>query len=99
MKISWFTKMLLKFWPSLAMKRFAKRARIDSSLFDHAHNLFSNVDRVDLFPSKSGCRGFIIVLDRKTAIYFYQDGDHFVYDGYEMGKYGKGDVTIFDNLK
>ncbi|MFH1990390.1 MAG: hypothetical protein ABIJ19_00855, partial [Patescibacteria group bacterium] len=55
--------------------------------------------RIDILPSESGLRGFVVVLDRKTAIYFYQDGDHFVYDGFEMGRYDKGDVTIFDNTK
>jgi hypothetical protein len=27
------------------------------------------------------------------------DGDHFVYDGFEVGKYDKGDITIFDDIK
>lgn len=96
-KINWFTKLLLKFWPSLAMKQLAKKIGINNPVFDQAHKLFSQVERIDIFPLKGSPRGFMIVIDKETALYFYQDGDHFVYDGYEMGEYDKGDVTIFDN--
>ena len=41
----------------------------------------------------------MIVIDRSTALYFYQDSDHFKYDGFEIGEYEKGDVTIFDNFR
>ena len=98
-KISWFTKLMFKLWPGLAMLRMARKMGISNPLFDEAQELFSRVRRIDLFPSASGLRGFTLVLDRKTALYFYQDGDHFVYDGFEMGRYDKGDVTIFDNAK
>lgn len=98
-KIDWFTKMLLRFWPILAMKCLAKKMGINNPLFDQFHAVFSKVKRVDLLPLRSSCRGFMVVLDEKTALYFYQDGDHFIYDGFEMGEYDKGDVTIFDGIK
>lgn len=97
-KINWFTKLIFKFWPGLAMVRMAKKMGISDPLFNEAQNLFANVKRIDFLPVTAGYRGFIIVLDRKTALYFCQDGDHFVYDGFEMGKYDKGDVTVFDDL-
>jgi len=81
------------------MKKFASKQGINSSHFEKAHKLFSNVKRIDFFPLTSGLRGFIIVMDQKTALYFYQDDDHFVYDGFEMGPYEKGKVTIFDKIK
>ena len=99
LRINWFTKLLLKFWPTLAMKRFAKDIGIKNPIFDKAHEAFSKIERIDFFPLQGGHRGFLLVLDRKTALYFYQDSDHFVYDGYEMGEYDKGDVTIFDDIK
>ncbi|MBU2082126.1 hypothetical protein KKH14_01735 [Patescibacteria group bacterium] len=98
-KITWFTKLMFKLWPGFAMQRMARKMGISDPLFDEAQELFSRVRRVDILPSASGLRGFVVVLDRKTALYFYQDGDHFVYDGFEMGRYDKGDVTIFDNTK
>jgi len=98
-KITWFTKLIFKLWPELAMMRVARKMGISDPLFNEAQELFSKVRRIDILPSTSGLRGFILVLDRKTALYFYQDGDHFVYDGFEMGKYEKGDVTIFDDLR
>lgn len=98
-KITWLDKILLKFWPFLAMKHLAKKMKIKNPIFDQAHALFTKVDRIDLMPSRSEERGFIIILDRQTALYFYQDGDRFIYDGFEMGEYDKGDVTIFDQIK
>ena len=78
------------------MKQMAKKMDIENPLFDKFHGVFSQTNRIDIFPSGSGSRGFMIVIDKKTALYFYQDGDHFIYDGFEMGEYEKGDVTIFD---
>lgn len=101
MKINWFTKLSLKFRPNLTMKYMAKKIGIENPIFEQLHQVFHQVKRVDLIPflpSQHSRRGFMIVLDRKTALYFYQDGDHFIYDGFEMGEYDKGDVAVFDNL-
>jgi len=96
-KIPWHRKFLLKFFPKTALKLFAKEIGIANPVFDQLHNIFGNTQRIDLYQSTSGQRGFILVLDLKTALYFYQDGDHFTYDGFEMGEYDRGDVTIFDD--
>jgi hypothetical protein len=95
-KISWLSRILLKLWPGLVMYFFAKKMGIKNVVFDRLHDIFSGVGRIDIFPTNSGSRGFIFVIDGKTALYFYQDGDHFAYDGFEMGEYEKGDITIFD---
>ena len=50
--------------------------------------------KIDIVPLGPGSQGFQFIIDSSTSLYFYQDGDHFVYDGYEMGQYGKGEVTI-----
>lgn len=63
------------------------------------HDELSKKRRVDIFPGYGNGRGFIIIFDQKEALYFNQDGDHFVYDGCETGEYEKGNVTIFDNIK
>lgn len=97
-QINWVIKLLLRFWPKLAMRYFAREMGIKNPLFDKAHKLFTGTERIDIFPAQSA-RGFILILDRKTSLHFYQDGDHFVYDGFEMGEYEKGDVTIFDRIK
>lgn len=91
-------KLLLKFWPRAAITLLARQQGIKDSPFGPFHDIFSSVERVDIIPYQSGSRGFMIILDRHTALYFNQDGDHFVYDGFEVGEYDKGDVTIFDNL-
>lgn len=82
--VGWFTRALLRFWPSKGVARLARKFSMDPELMEKANDLFSKVKRVDIFPSKTGGRGFQIILNRSTALYFYQDG---------------GDVTIFDRLK
>lgn len=90
---------LLKFAPFLAMKIMQRKMGVKNDFFDKAHDLFSRAETIDIVPTAGSSRGFILILDRSTALYFYQDGDHFKYDGFEMGDYDKGDITIFDNLK
>ena len=80
------------------MRLFANEIGIENAIFNKAHELFSGVGNIDLFPTH-GVRGFILVMDRKTALFFYQQGDHFSYDGFEMGQYNKGEVTVVDTLK
>ncbi|HCR41884.1 TPA: hypothetical protein DIV45_00745 [Patescibacteria group bacterium] len=96
--ISWQRKLLLKLWPILAFKLFAKEMGIANPIFDKAQDVFNSSERIDLYPTASAERGFILVLDLKTALYFYQDGDHFKYDGFEMGEYDKGNIAIFDHI-
>ena len=98
-QIPFYKKLLLKVWPKMAMKILAQEIGIKNIIFDKLHEVFAKSQRVDIFPAFSNSRGFILVIDNQTALFFYQDGDKFVYDGFEMGEYEKGDVTIFDALK
>lgn len=94
--VDWWTRFLLRVSPLRGVKRLSRQFGIDPDVADKAHVLFENIKRVDIVPSKSGFRGFQLILDQSTALYFYQDGDHFVYDGFEAGDYEKGNVTVFD---
>jgi hypothetical protein len=98
LKIDWLAKLLFMVWPKMGVKYLALRMGVDDSAARNSHDVFSKVKRVDIFPAKNGLRGFIIILDNKTGLYFFQDGDHFSYDGYELGNYKKGDVTLFDRI-
>jgi hypothetical protein len=98
LKLNWWEKFKLKFFPMWALKGFAKRAGVEDVAFDNLHEILTKTNRIDLFPL-SGSRGFMIILDGKISLWFFQDGDHFKYDGFEIGEYDKGDVTIFDKLK
>lgn len=99
MKINWLDKIILKLFPTWGMKRLARKGGVENMVFDKLHEVLTGVDRVDIQPFMSGTRGFVLVLDRETALYFQQDGDKFVYEGYEMGKFEGGDVTVFDELR
>ena len=69
---------------------------VENPVFDKAHEVFAEIERIDIVPHVGTERGFRIILDGKTSLWFYQDGDHFKYDGFEMGEYEKGEVTVFD---
>ena len=99
MEINWFTKLLLRFRPNLGIKILARKQEIKNSPFEQLHDIFAKSERIDISPYASGSRGFIITIDQNTALYFNQDGDHFIYDGFEVGKHEKGEVTIFDNTR
>lgn len=98
-ELSGWTKLLLKYAPRLALRRLTRKMGVPPETVEGFHDAFSKTRRVDIFPTQAGFRGFIIVLDSRISLHFYQDGDHFVYDGYEAGPYEKGDVTVFDDLK
>ena len=95
---SYLFRFLVKYfpWPFRLLMRYAVRRKLRE--MDKAHDFFSESKKVDVVPLQSGQRGFMLIIDRKKALYFYQDGDGFCYDGCEIGEYKKGNVTIFDDI-
>jgi hypothetical protein len=99
-KISWFTRALLAVAVPWGLGRLAKELGGPGiEMSKKAHSLFAKVERVDIIPSRSEMRGFQIVIDNILSLFFCQDGDHFVYDGFEMGLCEDGDVTVFDKVE
>lgn len=98
-RLPWYRRIFLRLFQHAFFRRQAQRLQADGTLYRRAHEVFAKVERVDLFPSASGQRGFLLVLDKTTALYFYQDGDHFMYDGFEIGEYEPGDVTVLDGAR
>ena len=94
--VSFWTRLLLRILPLAGIKRLSRELGVDPDVAEKAHKAFRDTQRIDIAPNASGGRGFQIIIDGSTALYFYQDGDHFVYDGFENGEYEKGDVTVFD---
>lgn len=90
----------MKLFPSMWSKYHAEKLGIDIGLIRLADKLFGRrkSKRIDFFLLKSG-RGFKIIVDNKFCLWFFQDGDHLYYDGWEAGKYNNMDITIFDRLK
>jgi hypothetical protein len=96
-KVGWFTKLLLSIAIPWGMGRLARELGGHGiELSKKADAFFGKTERVDVVPSRDGSRGFQLVIDQALSLYFCQDGDHFVYDGFEMGAYEAGEVTIFD---
>jgi hypothetical protein len=98
LKLSRWEKFKFKFFPMCALRSFIRRAGTDDFILYNLHKIFIKTARIDLIPL-SGSRGFMIILNGKMSLWFYQDGDHFKYDGFEAGEYGNGEVTIFDKFK
>ena len=95
--IPWYKKMILKFFPHLFLKWHAGHMNIDDKMISYAQNLFAD-KKIHIQPlSGVSGRGFIIFVDNKISFWFFQDENHFVYDGFEMGEYDDGDVTVFDS--
>jgi hypothetical protein len=99
MKIDWLTKLYIKFFPKSFLKQAVLENNFDPKKIDYAGKLFSDCQRIDIQPLAGSARGFIITLDNKFSLWFFQDGDHFIYDGFETGEYDDGEVTVFDSLK
>lgn len=95
-QIPLYTRFLLKYFPKQFFKKTAKEYGIDSENINSAMSLFGPANRIDVQPFDPGSRGFTITLNNNFKLWFVQDGDTFTFDGYEMGKYGNGDVTVFD---
>jgi len=95
---NFINKLSLRFFPRLFLKYGAKKQKVDPKKLDWAVKLFGDCERIDISRTATSDRGFILTLDKKMRLFFYQDGDHFSFDGYEIGEYENGEVTIFDNL-
>ncbi len=92
--------LIRKLFPEVWINGHVKKMKIDTSFIKLADKLLGRHrnKRIDFFPANHG-RGFRIVIDNKICLWFFQDGDHFYYDGWEVGKYKNGEVTILDELK
>ena len=97
--LAWYERWLLRIAPRLMIGHMLRKSGVDAVDLVATYKFFGN-KRIDLIPldSRKG-RGFLLVLDQKVSLWFFQDGDHFVYDGFEVGRYRQGEVTIFDNLE
>ncbi len=97
LKLSWWKRVLFKLWPQSIFKIATKDTNINIDFYK-LHKIFSGSEKVDIFLTGSNERGFILVLNQQVSLFFYQDGDSFKYDGFEIGEYDKGDIKIFDSL-
>ncbi len=96
LKLSLWQKVLFKLWPQSIFKFTTKETKTSID-FHKLHKIFSTSEKIDIFSTSINERGFILVLNQQVSLFFYQNGDNFKYDGFEIGEYDKGDVAIFDN--
>ena len=97
-KINWLIKLLIILLPKRFLQWEAWRRGVAPERLRYAEHLFAGCKRIDIQPLCGQTRGFILFLDSRFSIWFFQDGDHFTFDGYEVGEYGAGEVTVFDRL-
>lgn len=96
-KLPWYERFLMRYWPKMFFRIYANKNNVGDQPIDCSEGLFRNAKRIDLSISQSGSRGFIITLNNNFSLFFYQDGDTFKYDGFEIGEYENGDITVLDN--
>ena len=97
LKFPWYKKFLMRFFPKTFLKISADDLGLEGRKIDLAYKLFDDA-KVHIEPLSGESRGFIITLDGKLSLWFLQDGNHFKFDGIEMGEYDDGEVTVFDEL-
>lgn len=98
MKMNRLTKAFFRFLPQGFLRYAAWRQGVRIKKLGYAEKLFADCRSIDIQPLSGGNRGFILFLDRQFSLWFFQDGDHFIFDGYEIGEYEAGEVTVFDRL-
>lgn len=99
MKLNKVRKLFIKLFPREFLKYFARKQGTDPDKLDFAEKLFRDCQRIDIQPLHGENRGFILFLDNNLSLWFFQSGDSFYFDGYEVGKYDNGEVNVFDDLK
>jgi len=90
--------LFLKFFPRTFFCLESKKHGVDKRL-EACKKLFDGSQRIDFFSLNDTQRGFMIVIDTKFSLWFYQDGDHFIFDGWEMGEYNNGEVVVLDSCR
>ncbi len=99
LEMPWHQKLLMKISPGWFMNMRAKKLGLDYKKVDLAFKLFRDA-KIHIQPlSGVNGRGFIMFIDNKLSLWFNQDGDCFKYDGFEMGEYDGGEVTVFDGIQ
>ena len=70
-RISWWTRVVFWFSPIRGAVRLAKELGMpDGQLSAKAHALFLDAHRIDIVPSRSGMRGFRIVINNILGFLF-----------------------------
>ena len=96
-KLSRFSSVLSRYFPNWFTRRLVRKLGTSSENIDLADELFRGKE-LDIKPRNTG-RGFMLIVDKHFSLWFRQDGDHFIYDGWEAGEYSRGDVTLFDAMR
>ncbi|MFA6587682.1 MAG: hypothetical protein WCT08_01295 [Patescibacteria group bacterium] len=95
--LPWYFRLLFRLFPRITAN-FLGRKMSGGIDFATLQKILEKTKCVDLIPlNTENDLGFQIILDSKVALFFSQDSDHFAYDGYEVGEYDKGEVTVLDH--
>jgi len=90
----WYDDILFRYVPFLWLRWVAYRKHIKHPPF-RLDKLLRKYKKVHI-KFHHDVRGFRLELDNQVSLWFEQRGDHFEYDGWEVGDYEDGEVTVFD---
>lgn len=84
----WWKRVLLKYFPRTMLKLYAWKLGINEDAIDWSDRLFAGKHiQVTPLTKSSLLEGYIMTIDQKMTLWFYKEGNGFVYDGFEMGEY------------
>lgn len=87
MESQWFKK-FLSHQPTAAFEFASQLEGLPPDLFSEAHKVFSSVKRIEFYPIDTDKEpGWMIILDQKLSLWFYQKDNNWTYDGFEIGDY------------
>jgi hypothetical protein len=87
MESQWFKK-LLSHQPTEAFQLASQLEGLSPDLFSNADEVFSSVKQIEFL--RIGTKkepGWMIILDQKLSLWFYQKDGGWIYDGFEIGDY------------
>ncbi len=83
----WFRN-LLSHQPNEAFRLASRLEGLSPDIFDKADEIFSAVETIEFCPIGTPKEpGWIIVLDQRFSLWFYQKDKKWIYDGFEIGDY------------
>lgn len=94
LKINRFAQFIYRHIPKYWIWRIIRARKIDPS-FLLIDRLLRRYTKVHIAPLRNS-RGFLLTLDGQVSLWFNQEGNYFEYDGWEIGEYRDGDVTVLD---
>lgn len=87
MESQWF-KRLISHQPTEAFQLASQLEGLSPDLYSKADKVFSAVNKIEFCHIGTTKEpGWLMILDQKLSLWFYQQDNGWIYDGFEIGDY------------